>query len=357
MRYHKRNLYRVRTIVGKERIIKKRKLIAVFSAAITCFAAVLIGGKMLQKTPVEEVLASAEKIKGDETELNLDKWFSKDNTLDILSQIVENKTTASYKTNNVKTMRVITASNKKQETKENFKRKSKTVTITVTPTPTQKPENKNNTASKTLENQIELLESKLKNEIKATAFAGNSLIEGLEQYNPKSKAKFLHYRGLAVNTATVKEFTKLKNGSEGTLIEALAEGTYENIFLMFGINEIGWKRLDIFEERYVEVIKEIQKKQPNATIYVQSILPVTEKTSKSDKVFNNENVKKFNIEVEKAAKEAGAVYLDVGTALYGKGNPLPEEAASDGIHLTKEYCQKWYKYLLEVIEEKQNKVK
>ena len=60
--------------------------------------------------------------------------------------------------------------------------------------------------------------------------------------------------------------------------------------MMFGINELGWRSLELFRDYYVELIEEVKKLQPDAKIYILSIFPVTQKTSEVDKTFNNDNV-------------------------------------------------------------------
>lgn len=200
------------------------------------------------------------------------------------------------------------------------------------------------------EKNIEELEEELGERIEKVVFIGNSMIEGLQEHNKDSKANFLCYHGLAVNSAMKKDWITLKNGEKGTVLDALKEESYTDIFMMFGVNELGWKSLDIFRDYYIELIEEVKKLQPDAAIYVQSILPVTKRNSEIDKVYNNDNVNKFNAVVIEVAKETQVTYLDLGTVLCGEGNPLPEDAAiRDGVHLKKEYCQKWYKYILEIL--------
>lgn len=192
------------------------------------------------------------------------------------------------------------------------------------------------------------LEQSLEDRIKTTAFVGNSMIESLQEHNRGSKAKFICYKGLSVKSAKKKEWLKLNNSRKGTVLDVLKEDSYTDIFMMFGINELGWRSLELFRDYYVELIEEVKKLQPDAKIYILSIFPVTQKTSEVDKTFNNDNVKIFNDMVIEAAQKAEVEYLDIASELFGKGNPLPADGAiSDGIHLKKDYCQIWYETLLE----------
>lgn len=176
-------------------------------------------------------------------------------------------------------------------------------------------------------------------------FIGDSRTEGLQINTGLTTARFLSAKGLMVDTALKNNVIKLKSGSKGTVIDGLKEGTYNRVYVMFGMNELGWPYLDVFTSRYEKLIAEIKKVQPNATIYVQSILPVTKEKSDEDSIYNNKNISKFNKAIKDMADKNGYIYLDVASALKDSNSALPSNASSDGVHLNKEYSQKWLNYL------------
>ena len=45
------------------------------------------------------------------------------------------------------------------------------------------------------------------------------------------------------------------------------------------------------------------------------------------------------------AEEKQVYYIDTGAAVSDENGCLPEEAATDGIHLKQSYCDKWLEYL------------
>ncbi|WP_343209285.1 GDSL-type esterase/lipase family protein [Anaerolentibacter hominis] len=178
------------------------------------------------------------------------------------------------------------------------------------------------------------------------AFVGDSRTNSLYVNTGFSTADFFTANGLNVDSAVNKDVIKLKNGKKGTVIKALDQGTkYDRIYIMLGVNELGWPYGDIFEERYEKLINKIKKVQPDAAIYIQSILPVTKSRSDEDKTYNNKNVKKFNGYVKEVAENTDSIYLNVGKSVSNRSGALPEGAASDGIHLNKEYSEKWLKFL------------
>ena len=150
-----------------------------------------------------------------------------------------------------------------------------------------------------------------------------------------------------VNEVDSKEIIPLEDGSKGTVLDALAEKSYRRVYIMFGINELGWRSTEIFREDYIALIQDIQRLQPTAEIFVQTIFPVSREKSSGDQVYNNSNVVRFNNEIRAAAQATGATLLDTALLLDdGQGN-LPPHATTDGVHLTTAYYRQWLDYLRE----------
>ena len=147
---------------------------------------------------------------------------------------------------------------------------------------------------------------------------------------------------------------ELQNGNMGTVLEAVAQKEYKRIFVMFGINELGWPYPENFVEKYEELIEGIKAAQPNASIYVQSILPVAASAVNNDAVFTNENINAFNAYVEQAANETGVNYLDINGYFKDDSGMLPEDAAADGIHFVRAYCLKWIDLLAYLVPQPAN---
>ncbi len=199
------------------------------------------------------------------------------------------------------------------------------------------------------ENETEQnLDANEKDNFADAVFIGDSRTEGLQINTGLTSARFLAAKGLMVDTALKNNVIKLKSGSKGTVIDGLKEGSYNRVYLMFGMNELGWPYLDVFTNRYEKLIEEIKSVQPNATIYLQSILPVSKEKSDKDSIYNNENISKFNKAIKEMADKNGYIYLDVASAVMDSNSALPSNASSDGVHLNKEYSQKWLNYLRDV---------
>ena len=176
-------------------------------------------------------------------------------------------------------------------------------------------------------------------------FIGNSLTVGLSMNCGKPLATFYASTGLNVNSVWDSATIALDNGGYGTVFDALAQKQFARVYVMFGINEVGWPYWDVFRTNYGEVINKIKELQPGAKIYIESILPVSSKAVETDPVFTTDKIDGLNEYVKNVAADTGTVYLDVNSALRQADGSLPEEASTDGIHLMKNYCMIWLKYL------------
>ena len=179
----------------------------------------------------------------------------------------------------------------------------------------------------------------------SVAFIGDSRMQGFIMYNGLKDVQDYSYIGLMVDTAVTKKFVKTGNGEKITLLQDMANKNIETVYIMLGVNELGWSYPQVFKTKYGELIDEIRKIKPNCKIYVQSIIPMTKSKSETDRIFNNKNVNTFNNLIQELAKEKNVTYLDVKSALVDANGYLPEEASSDGVHVDKEYCKKWFEYL------------
>lgn len=178
----------------------------------------------------------------------------------------------------------------------------------------------------------------------SAAFIGDSRTQGLMTCSDLSDATFYAAKGLNVSSIFTKETVKSGN-KYITIIDALKLHKFKEVYIMLGINELGWQYSSIFIEKYGEVIDAIQKCQPNAKIIVQPIFPVTAERSATDSIFNNKKITQYNSLIKKMAEEKHVIYLDVSPALTNSSGSLSTEGSVDGIHLTHSYCQKWCNFL------------
>ena len=179
---------------------------------------------------------------------------------------------------------------------------------------------------------------------KDAVFIGASRTDGFRLNSGLTQGAFLCYKGMDVLEFYSENVIKTQSGTV-SIMEALKQKKYKKIYLMLGLNELGWPYPEEFYKKYEKVVKDIKKYQPDAVIYLESIICVTKSKSNSDKVFNMKNVNSFNEQIKKAANALKVYYLDLNEVLAGADGYLPEDASFDGVHLKQSYSKKWLEYL------------
>lgn len=130
------------------------------------------------------------------------------------------------------------------------------------------------------------------------------------------------------------------------VIDELKGKSYGKVVLVFGENELGWSSQGAFANDYAKVIDAVRQRQPNATIYVHSIFPVTKSLSdRNEDMVNNARIRDYNSQLKTLAAQKGAVYLDAAGAFQDSDGNLPNSATPDGVHLNRQHCLKWLDYL------------
>lgn len=203
----------------------------------------------------------------------------------------------------------------------------------------------NNVVSNEVEEEPKDNTSENKEFGKNVAFIGDSRTQAFLMYAGLKDVQDYTNIGLMVDTALTKKFITNDNGKKITILKDLATKNVDTIYIMLGINELGWIYNDIFIKDYENLIDKILEVRPNCEIIVQSIIPVTKTKSEGDSIYNNDKITEYNNLIKDMAKRKGIKYIDLCPVLADKSGNLPEEASTDGIHLNKKYCQKWFKCL------------
>ena len=178
-------------------------------------------------------------------------------------------------------------------------------------------------------------------------FVGNSRTQGLLLYTGISAKSYADV-GLTVETVFTSAVFPDPDDAENkvTAVDALKKGDYHKVYLMFGINELGWQSEDAFLNKYGSLIDSIRESHPDVQIYVQSILPVCESKISGKSYLTNSRISSFNTRLQQMATDKSAFYLDVASAVADENGALPADASTDGIHMQKDGCLKWEEYLL-----------
>lgn len=202
-------------------------------------------------------------------------------------------------------------------------------------------------------NDVELVEEKVYEPQEVTPeyfddalFIGDSRTVGLSEYCQEldEHATFYAKVSLSIYTVMKKEFIKTPEGTIG-VEEALSNQQFGKIYISLGLNEIGTGTDEYFVEHYMEVVNRIRELQPDAIIYIQGIMHVTERKSNSDKNFNNVNVDRRNAALSQLADNQNIFYIDMNEAVDDGNGNLDGSLSFDDIHLKASSYQLWYDYL------------
>lgn len=176
-------------------------------------------------------------------------------------------------------------------------------------------------------------------------FIGNSRTEGFQLYSGLTNASFYASKGMTVSNFYTDKFASV-DGEKKTILKALKNKKFGKIYIMLGLNEMGWPSGQTFVDRYQKIVQDIKKAQPEALIYIQSIFHVSKAKSKADSIYNNPTINSRNKLIQEMAHREGCIFLNVNEALDTEKNCLPADASTDGVHLNATYCKIWKDYLM-----------
>jgi hypothetical protein len=179
-------------------------------------------------------------------------------------------------------------------------------------------------------------------------FIGDSRTDGLRLYSGIRDVDFLCYKGLTVFELMNDKAVIDSGAGKISVFQALGEKQYGKVYLMLGVNELGYYNDQGFADAYGAVVDRVRQLQPGAQIYLQSIVPVNQETCQATgqpSYITNEQIAVYNGLIETVAQERQVYYVDVAEALVDETGTLPADASADGIHFHREGYQAWYAYL------------
>lgn len=179
------------------------------------------------------------------------------------------------------------------------------------------------------------------------AIIGDSRSQGLVAFGGLGGGANLTGLGLSVYNLWDKQCVDTGSGMV-TVLKALEQGSYKKVYISLGMNSLGYPSIEKFYNNYANFIDEIRLRQPEADIYVQNIIPLNEPVIRSRNgasYFTNGILEQFNSYIQKLAVEKDLFYVDLYHHFLDDSGQLPQEATSDGIHLSATYTKMWAEYL------------
>lgn len=176
-------------------------------------------------------------------------------------------------------------------------------------------------------------------------FIGDSRTVGLMEYAQLEKADFFCTVGMSVFNIH-KNPVSVPGAGKVTLTELLESKTYSAVYIMLGVNEMGYKFESILS-KYAELIEFVKEKQPDAAIIIHANLHVTKSRSDSDKTFNNDAINQLNTALSKFADNKSIFYLDANNLFDDSNGALSSDKSSDNTHLYAKYYEEWGNWIIQ----------
>lgn len=176
-------------------------------------------------------------------------------------------------------------------------------------------------------------------------FLGDSRTEGFRLYSGLKTGTYLCAVGATVESVFTKKVWPAGGEEKVPLLDALAETECGKVYLMLGINELGWSKKETFHDQYAKVIDRVREDHPDAPIILQTIPPVSARQDARGSYVNNERIGVYNQVIRALAEEKDCALVDVAEALDGEDGCLPGELNFDGVHLNQAGCRIWLDYL------------
>lgn len=202
-----------------------------------------------------------------------------------------------------------------------------------------------NEAEDTAEEQTDTQEEMTPEEFfQDSLFIGDSRTMGLVEYADLGNAVVFANTGMNIYRLYTME--NGVRGQEDYLEDILAEKQYRKIYLMLGINELGYDEAQTVK-RFEEEVLKLKDLQPDAEIILEANLHVTAARSERDEIFNNESIDRINENIRLIAEKCGFTYIDVNEIFDDDTGSLNSEFTHDGVHVLGKYYQQWADWIRE----------
>ena len=180
------------------------------------------------------------------------------------------------------------------------------------------------------------------------AFLGDSRTLGISDYAGLDGADFFCDNGMTIYKLLGDDgVTYQKTGEKVDLKEILQEKCYGKIYIMLGMNELGYGDTPMYLKQYLKVIRQIQEWQPGVIIYVMANLHVSLEKNNLETEFNNININDKNVASARLANGKDVFYLDCNPLFTDEEGYLQAELTFDGVHLYAQHYDKWREFLFE----------
>ena len=180
------------------------------------------------------------------------------------------------------------------------------------------------------------------------AFLGDSRTLGISDYAGFDEADFYCDSGMMIFKLLDPDgVTYQKMGSKVDMSQVLQQKQYGKIYIMLGMNELGYGNTKMYLDKYRDVVEQIREWQPDAVIYIMANLHVSREKNNLASEFNNININDKNAAAASLANGTDIFYLDANPIFTDSEGFLDSELTFDGVHMYAQHYDKWRDFLME----------
>ena len=190
-------------------------------------------------------------------------------------------------------------------------------------------------------------------------FIGDSRTMGLLEYAEIEGAAFFCDEGMSVYNIYDKKI-QVPGIGKISLDELLSNNSFGKIYIMLGINEVGYK-INQTIERYENLVDFVLGKQADAELILMKNLHVTKHKSESGSYVNNKNLNRINEGIFEISQKRALNCIDSNELFDDTGHNLKSSLSGDGAHLYAKYYKEWGEWIIDktagIWEEKGSDIK
>lgn len=179
-----------------------------------------------------------------------------------------------------------------------------------------------------------------------TLFLGDSRTVGFYLYAKIPGATYFARTSMNVYNVFDDKVSETKDTSSYNLAALLTERKFGKIYILLGINEIGYSHTSVVKN-YASVIEYIKQYQPEAKIIIQSNMHVTKKKSDSNPTFSNTRIDELNRRLAALADNEKVFYLGFEEIFDDESGAMSSDYSGDGVHLYAKCYKLWRDFILE----------
>ena len=179
-------------------------------------------------------------------------------------------------------------------------------------------------------------------------FLGNSQTEGLELFGGLNHGTYYWTEGMTVFRTDDEKYNFVSlDGENFTAIDALRRQSFDAVYIMLGINELGYP-VKSYVSGLSSLVDKVVEAQPEAVVYLQLMPPLNDAMCRANGLagyINNDNLRSFNEVIRRVAEEKKVALLNVAEVYTGEDGQLPAELSRDGCHFAYGEYSRWANYL------------